>query len=202
VRVGKELRNLMPGFYVAIGNGDAEPAARDLEPGPLLRLYWHLTPEAAVPYLAAMTTALNALGMPFRTKVLSDPATYVRADAGVLYIERRHFGRIRDAVREVHGRVAAALRPEVPLFTRALAPGLGVAEDPGNGLSFGQARCRTAAAALWAAYEEGKESEEDRAAVLAEAYAREGLEVDGLHLSPGSHDRYDLTATAKKRKAR
>lgn len=189
VRVGKELRNLVPGFYVAIGDGEAEGEDR---PGPLLRLYWHLTAEAAVPYMAAATSVLNALGVPFRTKVLADPAAYLRADAGVLYVERRHFDRIRPALREIHRAVAARLRPEVPMFTRRLADGLGVAEDPGNGMSFGQARCRTAALALWAAFQAGREDDNTRAATLAEAFAGEGLDVANLHRGPGSDEVYDL----------
>ena len=202
VRVGKELRNLIPGFYVAIGNGEATAGDR---PRPLLRLYWHLTAEAAVPYMAAMTSALNALGIPFRTKVLADPASYVRADAGVLYVERRLFGRLRPVLREIHGALAGALRPEVPMFTRPLAPGLGVAEDPGNGLSFGQARCRTASRALWAAFAAQSEEVEVRAAALAEAFAREELDVANLHLAPGSKAVYDLAERkrpARRRKSR
>jgi hypothetical protein len=202
VRVGKELRNLIPGFYVAIGNGEAADADR---PGPLLRLYWHLTAEAAVPYMAAMTSALNALGVPFRTKVLADPAAYVRADAGVLYVERRLFGRLRPVLREIHGALAGALRPEVPMFTRPLAPGLGAAEDPGNGMSFGQARCRTASRALWTAFAEKGEEVEVRAAALAEAFSREELDVANLHLAPGSKAVYDLEEKqrpARKRKRR
>ncbi|HSG40641.1 MAG TPA: T3SS effector HopA1 family protein [Thermoanaerobaculia bacterium] len=189
VRVGKELRSLVPGFYVAIGDGEAEGGDR---PGPLLRLYWHLTAGAAVPYMAAATSVLNGLGVPFRTKVLADPAAYLRADAGVLYVERRHFPRIRPALREIHAAVAAGLRPEVPMFTRPLAAGLGVAEDPGHGMSFGQARCRTSARALWSAFEAGREEEGDRAGALAEAFAHEGLDVANLHRVPGSEDVYDL----------
>lgn len=256
VRIGKELRNFVPGFYVAIGNGPAEPAggpagepgaARGRRPGagsevspsggpggelgpgsaagvtetapvlsedaagpgspsepdaepPLVRLYWHLTPEAAVPYMAAATSLLNALGVPFRTKVLVDPAAYVRADAGVLYLDRRCFGEAREAVREIHRRVAAGLRPEVPLFTRALEPGLGVAEDPGHGLSFGQARCRTAATALWSAFHAGRKGERERAAALAEAFAREGLDPANLQLAPGSNAFYDLAPRLRHRR--
>jgi len=202
VRVGKELRNLMPGFYVAIGNGPAEPPA-DAESGPLLRLYWNLAPEAAPTFIAAATSALNALGEPFRAKVLADPGTYARADTGVLYFERRAFPRLRGIVREIHSRVAAGLRPEVPLFALPLAPGLGAAEDPGDGMSFGQARCRTAARALWQAFLSGRSGEEDGVAALAEAYRAEGLDLARLHLAPGSRATYRLgsarTSTARRR---
>ena len=33
----------------------------------------------------------------------------------------------------IHRAVSPHLRPEVPLFTKPLAPGLGLAEDPDNG---------------------------------------------------------------------
>ena len=91
------------------------------------------------------------------------------------------------------------------MFTRPLAPGLGVAEDPGNGMSFGQARCRTASRALWAAFAEKRDEVEVRAAALAEAFAREELDVANLHLAPGSRAVYDLEEKkppARKRKRR
>ena len=87
VRVAKEIRGLVPGFYLAIGDGDEDDRRNDEEP--LVRLYWHLTAESAVAYMAAATRVLNAALVPFRTKVLNDPAFYNRADAGVLYFGRR-----------------------------------------------------------------------------------------------------------------
>ncbi|HEX4611434.1 MAG TPA: T3SS effector HopA1 family protein, partial [Urbifossiella sp.] len=128
---------------------------------------------------------------------------YGRADAGVLYLERRHTDRLGTALADVHRTVAADLRPEVPLFTRALAPGLGVAEDPGGALSFGQHRCRLAARAAWAAFSRG---DADPAAVCAELLRAAGLDPDRPHLEPGSRDDYALEPrprpTAKDRAAK
>jgi hypothetical protein len=121
VRVAKELRGLIPGFYCAIGDGDPGDA-RDA-PAPRVRFYWHLTARAAVPYMAAVTSRLNERGIPFRTKVVSDPNGYGRADAGVLYLERQYTTRLGDALAAVHRQIAPSLRPEVPLFSRPLAPG-------------------------------------------------------------------------------
>jgi len=51
VRVPKELRHLIPGFYFALGDGEED----DMEKGSVgggdrqIRFYWHLTPEIAVP---------------------------------------------------------------------------------------------------------------------------------------------------------
>jgi hypothetical protein len=50
------------------------------------------------------------------------------------------------------------MRPGTPVFTKFLAPGLGLAEDPGQGDSFGQHRCRLLADAMILAYEQGKKA--------------------------------------------
>jgi HopA1 effector protein family len=190
VRVAKELRHLLTGFYCAIGNG-AGPAGGD-ETDRLVRVYWHLTAAIAVDYMSAATTLLNRARIPFRTKVLSDPAAYGRADAGVLYLERRHFAAARPAVAALQRRFAGALRPEVPMFTRALAPGVGVAEDPGGGQSFGQARAATAARAFWQAHLRGETDEPARLEALTRGFREEGLDPARPHLCPGSDDVYDL----------
>ena len=190
VRVAKEMRSLMPGFYCAIGDGD-ENDTRDA-PSPLVRFYWHLNARAAVPYMAAMTTRLNQRGIPFRTKVLSDPNGYGRADAGVLYLERRHIRRLGDTLAAVHNELAVDLRPEVPLFSRPLAPGLGVAEDPGIGLSFGQHRCQLAARAVWASFVRGDTTSDQQAATCAEVVRAAKLDPVHPHLEPGSSDQYSL----------
>jgi hypothetical protein len=190
VRVAKELRGLMPGFYMAIGDPDEDDRRDDDEP--MLRLYWHLTPAVAVTYMAKATTHLNAAGVPFRTKVVNDPAAYQRADAGVLYFGRRHYGRIRGAIHRVYESVRGGLRPDVPLFTKRLAPGLGLAEDPRNGMSFGQHRCHLVAQALWRAFEHGATSLEARAEALASSYREAGLDPLRPYLEPQAPDVYDF----------
>lgn len=190
VRVGKELRHLLPGFYCAIGDGDG--AAGDDGTDRLVRVYWHLTADVAADYMGEATRRLNAARIPFRTKVLSDPGGYDRADAGVLYLERRHFAAARPAVAALQRRFTGALRPQVPMFSRALAPGVGVAEDPGDGRSFGQARAAVATRALWQAFLRGEVDEPARREALVRGFRDAGLDPDRPHLCPGSEDRYDL----------
>ena len=161
VRVAKEIRGLIPGYYMAIGDGDADDRGDPEEP--MVRLYWHLTAGVAAAYIAATTRHLNTSGVPFRTKVLNDPALYNRADAGVLYFGRRHFSRVRQAVAAILAAVPRGLQPDVPLFTKRMAPGLGLAEDPRNGLSFGQHRCELIAHGLWDAFERGEHGRDARA---------------------------------------
>jgi hypothetical protein len=198
VRVAKELRNLLPGYYCAIGDGDQDDAPG--APAPRVRFYWHLTARAAVPYMAAITRCLNEREIPFRTKVVSDPSRYGRADAGVLYLERCHTSRLVDALAAIHREIAADLRPEVPLFSRPLAPGLGVAEDPDSSLSFGQHRCQLAARAVWASYTRGDATAEQQAATCAEVVRAANLDPLHPHLEPGSVDRYSLDPQCGRRK--
>jgi hypothetical protein len=198
VLVAKELRSLMPGFYVAIGDGD--PDDPNDAPEPLVRFYWHLRPEAAVPYIAAVTGALNARGVPFRTKVLNDPGAYLRADAGVLYLGRRHFGEIGDAIAQIHRTIASSLRPEVPRFTKQLAPGLGLAEDPSNEqLSFGQHRCRLVARAAWRSFTRNEAGLGLRSEAVAAEFRAVGLDPTRPYLEPHSTDLYVFDPTASRR---
>lgn len=190
VWVGKEMRHLLPGFYFAYGNGDQQEE-RD-RPDPLLRFYWHLTRETAVEYMGLVTSLFNRAGIPFRTKVMADPGAYVRADAGVLYLERRFFAPARPLVRRVHEALAARLRPETPMFTKRLADGLGLAEDPAGGMSFGQSRCRLAARGLWACFRRGLSGADARLSSIAEAFRVAGLDPSAPHLERGSRDCYTL----------
>jgi hypothetical protein len=190
VRVQKEMRSLLPGYYCAIGDGDQDDA--QAAPAPRVRFYWHLTARAAVPYMVAITGRLNQRGIPFRTKVLSDPEGYGRADAGVLYLERRDMPRLGDVLAAVHREIAGNLRAEVPLFCQPLATGLGVAEDPGTDLSFGQHRCRLAARALWTSFTRGDATSDQKAATFAEVLRAAKLDPARPHLEPGSTDDYSL----------
>jgi HopA1 effector protein family len=191
VWVGKEMRQLLPGFYFAFGNGDQQESRDHADP--LVRFYWHLTREAAVEYMGLITSLFNRAGVPFRTKVLADPSSYVRADAGVLYLERRYFAAARPLVIRAHEALAAKLRPEVPMFAKRLADGLGLAEDPSGGMSFGQSRCRLAARGLWACFRRGLTDSDARLSSIAEAFRAEGLNAAAPHLERGSKDFYALT---------
>jgi hypothetical protein len=187
VRVAKELRNLVPGFYVAIGDGDPED---EIDKSTLVRLYWHLTASAAVPFIGIVSAVLNRRCIPFRTKVLSDPSAYQRADAGVLYLDRRVCHEVYDAISQIYRTISPHLRPETPLFTKQLARGLGLAEDPANGLSFGQHRCQLVAHALWRSFTQGDTDHDARAATLSVAFQQAGLNPLYPYLESHSTDCY------------
>jgi hypothetical protein len=186
VRVDKEMRNLVPGFYVALGDAEEDRDDPGDDSEPLVRYYWHLTCESAAPLVREAATRLNAAVVPFVLKVRNDPAGFRRADAGVLFVRRRYLGRLGDTIEQVHAAVAAGLRPEVPLFTMWLGHGLAMAEDPGGGQSFGQHRCGLAARALWRSFLRGDVGLEARARTMADAFLEIGLDPARPFLGPGA----------------
>jgi class II lanthipeptide synthase len=189
LHVGKELREMLPGYYTALGNAD-QSVADDGTSVETLRLYWHLTAEIAATWMRELTHRLNAANVAFRAKVLSVPVAYFRADAGVLYLARSDFGRTERLLPELHRTVARHLRPATPMFTKRLARGLAVAEDPGDGRSFGQHRCELVAEGLVRAFERGRTSAAARTDAVAQRFAEEGLDVTKPWLNSGSGQLY------------
>lgn len=189
VFIPKEYRQLVPGFYMATGDADD-----DMEGAATVRVYWNVTARGAVSLVAQLTRALNDARIPFRFKTHSDPRNYGRADSAVLYLRRELY----DAAAPLLEGVASALRGQltaaVPRFAKELAPGVSIAEDPGDGSSFGQHRSRLLAAALAAEEVARAATPTERAKVLRALLARDGYDPDALFLNPGSSDKYPAFA--------
>lgn len=180
VRRPKELGTASPGFYVALG--DRRP-----DPGVELRVYFHLTAAGAAVLVAACTRVLNAAEMPFALKVVDRPGGFTRCDAAVLYLQPGGFERARPSLARVVAACAPHVRPGVPAFTQALAPGIALAEhQPELGASFGASRCRLVAEAVVRARELGARGLDERLEVVARRFAERGLDLDRPHLAPGS----------------
>jgi hypothetical protein len=142
VRFPRELRRISPGFYTALGN---EPLPEDTG---LLRVYWNLRPEGAIPFVRHATRAFNDLALPFRLKVVDHAAGFDRCDAGVLYVSARDRAEVYEVLPVLHRRLARALKPLTPVFAKQLAPGVALAESPAGNRSFGEHRSDVLASAL------------------------------------------------------
>lgn len=188
VRLPNELRKLSPGFYMALGDEGIGAEASE----PLVRLYWNLRPDGASQLIRRATAALNAEGVPFQMKVVNDPESYDRCDAGVIYVRRVDYPLVRPLVELVYRDAAADLEPATPAFTKRLAPGLGLAEDPGGGVSFGTHRCRLLAEGILRAHRRGFVTAADRSAAVEVRFLEEGLDLDDPYRSPGSVGVYDF----------
>jgi class II lanthipeptide synthase len=189
VTMPKELLRLSPGFYMALG--DAEFLLDGSQP--VVRHYWNLRSEGAPRLIELLTRRLNSEGIAFRLKVAGDPAGYARCDAGVLYTLREQYERVCAAVGDAYREVASVLDPATPALTKRLAPGLGLAEEPGErAASFGMSRCRLLAEAIASAAERGLRDPVQRLEAVCERFSQAGIDLDAPYLNPGSADRYEF----------
>jgi HopA1 effector protein family len=182
VRMAKEAPLFSPGFYMALsdrGLDPDEPRLRD-------RFYLHVRAESAVRCVELATTRLNAAGLPFRVKVVDDPASFGRCDSAVLTFQRKDRDAALHHVHDLHRSLERGLDATVPALTLRLAPGLGFAEDPGDGVSFGAHRCRLIATALVEAHEAGLTEPDARMELVRAHMARAGTTPEAPYLGPAS----------------
>jgi hypothetical protein len=188
LRIGKELREMLPGYYVVLG--DADQGDNIGSSVAVARFYWHLTASAAPVWISELTRRFNTAGIAFHAKVLSDPAAYLRADAGVLYVARKDLASAMDLLPGLHRTVSSLLRHTTPMFTKRLARGLAAADDPGDGGSFGQHRCQLIADGLMRAFTQDSTASSEVSAAIATRFAEEGLSINRPWLNPGSRSIY------------
>jgi hypothetical protein len=142
--------------------------------------------------MQSITRSLNRARIPFRFKTLVNPIDYTRCDSAVLYILREHYEVVRSLLEPIYVEVAPFLRWRTPVFTKALAPGLGIAEQPPSGNSFGMDRCRVLAEGLVRAHELGRASLDERLHVVLDQFRRARIRPRAPYLNPGSVDSYDF----------
>ncbi len=184
LRLPKEMLGISPGFYTALGN--RQPATR----AQLIRVYWNLRPDGAVAFIRGVTEILNRRAIPFRAKIVANPRRFHRTDAAVIYLPAGDCHRAYDAIHVLHRRLENALKPLTPVFAKRIAPGVAVAEDPGE--SFGQHRCGIVAEALLRAAEEGKRGVKARFEEVAAEFHRHGIALSRPFLNPGADDVYPM----------
>jgi hypothetical protein len=126
---------------------------------------------------------------------------YLRADAAVLYVAKKDLPRVMAIVPVVHAAMVRHLRASTPFFTKRLARGLGVAEDPGDGRSFGQHRCELVADALVRHFESGGPWDRAAADAVVARFSEAGLDASRPWLGAGSADCYEWPSTKRRRAA-
>ena len=199
LRLGKELREMLPGYYTILGEADQHDGGNG-SPQRIVRYYWHLTVDVSRLWVRELTRLFNAARLAFHAKVLSDPGAYIRADAGVLYIDRANLAQAMALLPDLHQAVSSALRESTPMFTKRLAVGLAVAEDPGDGRSFGEHRCRLVAEGLVRAFAAGRSDVQELAESVAARFAEEQIDIMQPWLNPGSRERYVWPGSVSRRR--
>jgi hypothetical protein len=186
----KESLRGAPGYYVAFGNAPFTKNALQQ----LTRLYFNLRTRGAARVVDLLTGELNRIDVPFQFKVLSNPNQYNRCDAGVLYISTDDFKVVAGVLADMYSKMVEWLKPGTPVFTKPLAHGLGLAEDPLDQESFGRTRCHLLAEGIIRAYERRASSIDDRVAVVCQAFDEAGISLTTPYLNPGSLDVYEFSA--------
>jgi class II lanthipeptide synthase len=190
VKVPKHLLASSPGYYVALGNCSLGNQSSD----GLLRIYWNIEAKSAASLVRLVTTQLNESNVPFYLKVLSEPSQYTRCDSGVLLLRRADFGVVSEKVLGRWAREKSARSPIVPALTKRLAPGIGVAEHPADGNSFGLDRCALIAGGLIEASALGVKTLAERVTFVENAFEGAGLRMDAPFLGPAGQDCYGALA--------
>jgi hypothetical protein len=108
----------------------------------------------------------------------------------VLYVARRFLGGTLRALAAEEAELSRHLRPGAPLFAKELFPGVGAADEPGTGESFGQARSRLLCEGVVDAWQRGLQTREGRIEAVAARFARVGLSLAAPHLNEGMADLY------------
>jgi HopA1 effector protein family len=188
VRLPKELPSLSPGFYTAVGDAPADSGSR-----PIVRAYWHVTRTGAPALVQALTSRLNAAGVPFQLKVADHPRRLERCDAAVLYVPGEVFRAQRETFLDVASGLTGYLRPRIPAFTLELTTGVGLAEDDGGGgESFGTRRCTLLAEAIVRAHAQGLTRLRARVDAVAARFAEEGVRIEAPYREPSLAGRHVL----------
>jgi hypothetical protein len=182
-------RNLVQnGFYIAVSNVGVGDNSQTV------RIYFNLTPEGAIAVMESLTDQLNKINIPFTFKVLYNPADYKRYDSGVLYFDKRNYEIIRSVLETVYANNQTNFQANVPLFTKLLAPGLALAEEPNIKFtaqeSFGMNRCQIVANGLLQTQHQGDKSLENRMNSILKQFSLLGINWQQPYLNASSEDIY------------
>jgi hypothetical protein len=115
---------------------------------------------------------------------------FTRCDSTVLYILEQDYVRVAQLLAGIYKTIASGLRKPIPAFTKQIAPGLGLAEDPGGNESFSLHRCRLLADGIIRAFEQLKDSLESRIEIVTARFAEDGISLGKPFLGRNSEDGY------------
>ncbi|CEJ45116.1 T3SS effector HopA1 family protein [Umezakia ovalisporum] len=174
------------GFYMAVGNAAAHGDQQ------IVRIYFNLSPDGAVAVMDGLTTQLNAVPIAFTFKALYNPSDYGRCDSAVLYFDKHNYEAVRPVIERVYTENKSHFGQSVPLFTKLLAPGLALAEEPNSKFtereSFGMNRCQIIANALLDAWQQHNDTPAGRLESILKHFSMLEIELQRPYLNPQSED--------------
>lgn len=197
IRVTRESTLLQYGFYYCF----SEQIPDQFEEFNSVRFYFNIRPEGAPTLLREISGRLNRFQVPFRFKCPVSPSLFDRRDSGVLYVPWRFLQIASRCVASLLPAVEEFLDDDVPLFTKRIFRGVGMAEDPGELRSFGQYRCELMAEGLvnaWQSHQPGPSSVHGEDAI-EQRFQNVGLTLQQPWLNPGTRDFLELPRSQEAR---
>lgn len=182
------------GFYVATGNlGQKKHSTYQGYFQQLVRIYFHLSPEGVPKIMKSLTQLLNKNQVSFDFKVLYNPSDYNRYDSGVLYFDKSDYKVVWQLLQTIYRKNQSYFRQEVPLFTKFLAPGLALAEEPNHKFSeresFGMNRCQIITDALLETWHR-EDNPKARMQAILDRFAFVGIDLKHPYINPNSENIY------------
>jgi hypothetical protein len=174
--------------YIAVGNFGAPDRQHSVQ------IYFNFTPDAAIATMSQLSQALNKLGIPFQFAILHDPALFYRYDTGALWLPQAGYSTAQSHLEQIYRSHQAEFSPQVPLFTKQLAPGLGIAEVS-TAANFGLQRCEIIAAGLLAAIDRDRQSIDRKLDLVCQELTLNGIDWQQPHLNSTEIDPYVAYAT-------
>jgi HopA1 effector protein family len=173
--------------YIIVGNAGKPDRSQAVE------IYFNYTAAAAVAIALKLTRALNKLGIPFELATLHNPELFDRYDSSTLCIPQISYPSIQRVLAEIYYAHQAEFSANIPIFTKPLAPGLGLAEVPPIASTFGIERCQVLAIGLLAATEQGYSLPADKLKLIHQEFATTGIDLLQPYLfNPESVDTYSI----------
>lgn len=158
-----------------------------------VRIYFNTNFEGAKLLVEEITSRFNFYKIPFGFKCLNHPDLFRRTDSAVLYLDKAFF-RISSKILSMFiDDMQPFLKPDVPLFSLPLMPGMSFAEDPGAGQSFGMSRANIIAKGLISAFQKERNEPTRKLEEVLSTIEKNGLQIEKMHLKSNSHFPYDFS---------
>jgi hypothetical protein len=109
-----------------------------------------------------------------------------------LYVAKRYYSMVATLIKDLRASLGDKLRPATPMFSQVLTDGIGVAEEPGTGESFGMHRCRLVAEGIVDAWLAGQQTQAARHNAVHKRFALNGIDMLTPYLN---HRSVNLFAT-------
>lgn len=181
------------GFYMAVADAGASQQYQTQDEI-LVRVYFNVTPDGAVAVMDSLTTHLNAIPIAFTFKALYNPSDYGRYDVGVLYFNKSEYEKVQPVLKMIYAEHRSHFQNQVPLFTKPIAPGLAIAEEPNHRFnekeSFGTHRCQIVANGLIEAWQYGDDTPAGKMAAILQHFSSLNIDLQRPYLNADSEDIY------------